>query len=79
MSFFTLSLLPCMPSSLLFSSLLLFTFFLSFFFFLTDLGAYGSSPARGQIRDAAASLCHSHSNAGSEPHQKPTVQLMATH
>ena len=40
--------------------------------------AYGSSQARGQIRAVAASLHHSHSNAGSEPHQQPTPQLTAT-
>ena len=38
--------------------------------------AYGSQ-ARDQIRDAAADLCHSHSNVGSEPHLQPTSQLMA--
>ena len=30
--------------------------------------AYGSSQARARIGAAAASLCHSHSNTGSEPH-----------
>ena len=30
--------------------------------------AYGSSQARGLIGGAAAGLCHSHSNARSEPH-----------
>jgi len=29
--------------------------------------AYGGSQARGLIRATAAGLCHSHSNAGSEP------------
>ena len=37
--------------------------------------AYRSSLARGQIGAVAASLHHSHSNAGSEPHLQPTPQL----
>ena len=36
--------------------------------------AYRSSQARGQIGAAAASLHHSHSNTGSEPHLQPTPQ-----
>ena len=53
-----------------------------FFYFLFCLfrdtpTAYGGSQARGRIRAAAASLHHSHSNAGSEPHLQPTSQLMA--
>ena len=36
--------------------------------------AYGSSQARRQIGAAAASLCHSHSNVGSEPRLQPTPQ-----
>ena len=40
--------------------------------------AYGGSQARGLIRAVAASLCHSHSNAGSEPRLQPTPQLTAT-
>ena len=47
-------------------------FFLFFFF-----SAYGGSQARGQIRAAAAGLCHSHSNAGLEPRLQSTPQLMA--
>ena len=52
-------------------------------FFFLDLfratpKAYGSSQAMGQIGAVAAGLCHSHSNAGSEPHLQPTAQLMAT-
>ena len=40
--------------------------------------AYGSSQvARGRIGAAAASLCHSHSNVGSEQHLKPIPQLIA--
>ena len=40
--------------------------------------AYGASQARDRIRAAAAGLCHSHSNAGSELRLKPTLQLTAT-
>ena len=45
-------------------------FFLSFFFLLfrAEPVAYGGSQARGLIGATAASLCHSHSNARSEPH-----------
>ena len=39
--------------------------------------AYGSSQARGRIGPAAASLCHSHSNAGFQMHPQPTWQLAA--
>ena len=39
-----------------------------FFFLLVASVAYRSSQAKGQIRAAAASLCHSHSNAKCEPH-----------
>ena len=50
-----------------------FSLFLSFFLlFRAAPKAYGSSQARSRIRDVAASLCHSHSNAGSEPHLQPT-------
>ena len=46
--------------------------FLCVSFFLPFLGplpeAYGGSQARGLIGAVAAGLCHSHSNAGSEPH-----------
>ena len=40
--------------------------------------AHGGSQARGPIRAAAAGLCQSHSNAGSEPCLLPTLQLTAT-
>ena len=40
--------------------------------------AYGSSQARGQIGDTAASLCHSHNDARSELCLRPTWQLTAT-
>ena len=51
----------------------------SFFFFLYRAApvAYGGSQARGQIRAVAASLRHSHRNAGYEPHLQLTPQLMA--
>ena len=42
--------------------------FFSFCVFRAAPMAYGSSQARGQIRAAAASLYHSHSNARFEPH-----------
>ena len=48
-----------------------------FFLFWAALMAYGSSQTRGQIGAAAASLCHSHSNSGSEPYLCPMLQLMA--
>ena len=41
-------------------------------------GAYGGSPARGQLRAVAAGLYHSHNSAGSEPHLRPTPQLVTT-
>ena len=53
---------------------------LTFFFFLlfrAAPAAYGGSQARGLMGVAAASLHHSHSNAGSEPHLEPTPQLTA--
>ena len=40
--------------------------------------AYGGSQARGQIGAVAAGLHHGHSNAGSEPGLRPTLQLTAT-
>ena len=39
--------------------------------------AYGSSQAMGQIRAASASLHHIRSDARSEPHLRPMLQLMA--
>ena len=60
----------------------LFLNFIYLFIYFCFLGPYlqhtKSSQARGQIRVPVASLCHSHSNAGSEPHLWPTPQLMAT-
>ena len=40
--------------------------------------AYEASYVRGLIGAVAASLCHSHSNATSEPRLRPTPQLTAT-
>ena len=48
----------------------LFIFYLYIYLFLlikAILVAYKSSQVRGQIRAAAASLCHSYSNIRSEP------------
>ena len=44
------------------------------------LGLYpnGGSQARGWITATADGLHHSHGNAGSEPHLRPTAQLMVT-
>ena len=56
-------------------------FCLIFFFFdfpRAASAAYGGSQARGLIRAAAAGLCQSHSNTGSEPSLQPTPQLTAT-
>ena len=40
--------------------------------------AYGSSQTRSQIGAAAAGLHHSYSHTRSEPHLRPTPQLVAT-
>ena len=55
-------------------------FFFLFFFGLSRAApmAYGGSQARGQIIAVAAGLHHSHSNARSKPHLRPTPQLTAT-
>ena len=56
----------------------LFIFLGGLFFFLRAiLTAYGGFQARGRMRAAPASLYHSHSNAGSKPHLRPTPELMA--
>ena len=51
--------------------------FFSFFFRATPV-AYGGSQARSRNGAIAVGLCHSHSNAGSEPHLQPTRHLLAT-
>ena len=53
------------------------SFQMIFFSFLggTTPMAYGSFCAKGQIRDAAASLCQSHGHVGSEAYLQPTWQL----
>ena len=53
-------------------------FFCLFPIFRAVSAAYGNSMARGQIRAAVAGLHYSHSNAGSEPHLQPTLQLVVT-
>ena len=53
-------------------------FFFFFLLFLATLEAYGGVQGGGQIRDVAAGLCHSHSNAGSKLHLQPTPHLMVT-
>ena len=50
---------------------------LYFCFSRASFKAYRNSQARGQLGAVAASLCHSHSNAESEPHLQPTPQLTA--
>ena len=54
-----------------------FCLFFTFCTFRAILMACGGSQAKGQIGATAASLYHSHSNAGSEPHLQPTPQLTA--
>ena len=49
-----------------------FFFFWSFCLFTATPEACGGSQARGPIRAAAAGLCYSHSNSGSDPHLRPT-------
>ena len=53
-----------------------FILFLSFFLLL-HLQHMKVPWARDQIRAAAAGLCHSHSNVGSQLHLQPTLQLEA--
>ena len=59
--------------------MLLFVFcFCLFVFSRATPVAHGGSQARGPVGAVAASLHHSHSNTGSEPHLWPTPQLTAT-
>ena len=60
------------------SRICFFFFFFFFFFFRAAPVACGGSHARGRIRAVASGLLQSHSNARSEPHLRPTPQLMAT-
>ena len=53
-------------------------YFLFFCLFRAIPMAYGESQARGLIGAVTTGLCHSHSNAGSEPHLQPTPELTAT-
>ena len=55
-----------------------FLFVFAFVFSRAAPVAYGGSQARGLIGAVAASLHQSHSNARSEPHLQPTLQLVAT-
>ena len=57
---------------------LLINLFFIFIFFRAAPMAYGGPQARGQIGAIAAGLYHSYSNAGSEPHLRPTPQITAT-
>ena len=60
-------------------SFFLFFFVFCFLFFRTPPRAYGSSQANGQIGAAAASLYHSHSNAGSLLHWvTPAINPMSS-
>ena len=53
------------------------TFIFIFLLFRATPMAYRGSQARDRIEAVATGLCHSHSNAGSEPHLQPTPQLTA--
>ena len=55
---------------------IIFFFFFVFYLFRATLTSYGSSQARGRMGAVTAGLCHSHSNAGSEPRLRPTPHLI---
>ena len=55
-----------------------FFFFLTFSLFRATPMPYGGSQARGLMGAVAASLCQSHSNAGSKPRLSPTPEHTAT-
>jgi len=59
--------------------MVLFYFIFSRLFAISwaTFAAYGGSQARGRIGAVATGLCHSHSNAKSEPSLQPTPQLTA--
>ena len=67
---------PVSPQSILF--FFVFFFFLLFVFSRTAPTAYGGSQARSRIKSVSAGLHHSHSNARSKPHLRPTPQITAT-
>ena len=54
-----------------------FIYLFIYLLFRATPAAYGRFQARGLIRATAASLCPSHSNAGSKPRLQPTPQLTA--
>ena len=70
--------LICLFLNLIFIYLLLLLLFCLFAISWAAPAAYGGSQARGRIGAVAASLNHSHSNAGSETYLQPTPQLTAT-
>lgn len=55
-----------------------FWIFIFFFIFVFRATPTAGSQAGSRIRAVVASLCHSHSNAGSELHLQPTAQLTET-
>ena len=63
--------------SLIRSHWFIYLFIYLFIYFRAAHVAYGSSQAGGQIRAAAASLCHSHCSARSKPRLWTMPQLMA--
>ena len=69
---------PAKPPGNSLCNLFIFFFFFFFCLFRATLMAYGGSQARGLIGAVAASLCQSHSNAGSELRLWPTPKLTAT-
>ena len=52
--------------------------FVLFFFLQLHLWHMEVTQAQGKIRAVAASHNHSHSNAGSELHLRPALQVVAT-
>ena len=67
---------PCIWQSVRTVRKEVFCLFVCLFFRIESM-AYGNSQAKCRIGAAAASLCHNHSNVGSEPHLWSTPQLMA--
>ena len=65
------------PAQITICTLGIFSFFFFPFLFRAAPSAYRSSPVRVQIRAAASSLYHSHSNMRSKPRLRPTPQLTA--